>query len=696
MTKRSEKMREIQPAAKQVAEALGVRAGGTGLSKPTLRLWPVAEIVPSADNPRIVTDDEADLDSDGLLTSVRAIGVQQPLQVRDHPIQPGKKELLAGERRWMCCKVASVPMVMVLDYGEMPDDEAFKITCIENAHRKELKPLEQGRAAAIALGRCKGDVKAAAALLGQSPRWIAMGAKIHEGLSKQWQGRLAKDRLFRNWTAGHVALIARFPKDVQEDLFKRFQYRYEVEDISIDELARHTDELLRLIARAPFDTLACQSCAKRSGREPLLWADDAAQVSERNDQCLDGECWKKKEDAAARAYFAEKAREHKGLVAVDLSKYADCRQREALKKIYGDDLIEAYHYGHRTYETVGKDTKGAKPALVVAGPGTGTVKYIKHIKPEPRTDDAPKKSKAESEAARRKKQRLVAVRDHLRRQIESLTSEQIRQDPYLRGVLFCFAFSGSYVDEMHEPERTRFREAWQEQLRGGDPIGFLWKRVWEEIKEGLKDTFAYYDLGDKECEQDLRLITEAFGWDFDGILSQVETELARQESIRQCTQIVKLEVPKRHKAECELRLVEEDGHWYGGFRVHLPKTEIDLPIDTGADQYASKAVCVQAQAEAIRTWLLESKCQKKCSSLLYQDVATALQEVVGASELERKRTEVDRSPDPVPQSPGASCDGNPATCDIGCKPCPAKSRSITDASFELTVGGSIINPERST
>jgi ParB family chromosome partitioning protein len=78
-----------------------------------------------------------------LAESIKASGVVQPVVVRPHA--GGRFQLVAGERRWLACKLAdktTIPAVV----REISNEQAMEITIIENLQREDLNPVEQARA----------------------------------------------------------------------------------------------------------------------------------------------------------------------------------------------------------------------------------------------------------------------------------------------------------------------------------------------------------------------------------------------------------------------------------------------------------------------------------------------------------------------------------------------------------------------
>ncbi len=85
--------------------------------------------------------DEALLEE--LAASIRAVGVIQPVLVR--PLEGGRYQLVAGERRWLASMKAerlTIPAVVAV----MNDRQAMEATIIENLQRADLNPIEQARA----------------------------------------------------------------------------------------------------------------------------------------------------------------------------------------------------------------------------------------------------------------------------------------------------------------------------------------------------------------------------------------------------------------------------------------------------------------------------------------------------------------------------------------------------------------------
>jgi ParB family transcriptional regulator, chromosome partitioning protein len=109
---------------------------------PELRELDVREIDPNPDQPRAQFD-AATLDA--LAGSIGSVGLLQPLIVR--PIEGGRYELVAGERRWRAAQKAGIDRVPAV-IRTSPEDERLQAALIENMVREDLNPVDEARACA--------------------------------------------------------------------------------------------------------------------------------------------------------------------------------------------------------------------------------------------------------------------------------------------------------------------------------------------------------------------------------------------------------------------------------------------------------------------------------------------------------------------------------------------------------------------
>ncbi|HEX9450262.1 MAG TPA: ParB/RepB/Spo0J family partition protein [Burkholderiales bacterium] len=75
-----------------------------------------------------------------LADSIKAQGLIQPILVR--PVENGRYEIIAGERRWRASQLAGLTQVPVV-VRNVPDKAALAMALIENIQREDLNPLEE-------------------------------------------------------------------------------------------------------------------------------------------------------------------------------------------------------------------------------------------------------------------------------------------------------------------------------------------------------------------------------------------------------------------------------------------------------------------------------------------------------------------------------------------------------------------------
>ena len=110
----------------------------TALSQSRL---PLDLLAPSRLQPRHHFDDDA---LEDLARSIAEKGVLQPLLVRPDSQNPGRYEIVAGERRWRAAQRARVHEVPV-QISELSDVEVLEIALIENLQRENLSSVEEAR-----------------------------------------------------------------------------------------------------------------------------------------------------------------------------------------------------------------------------------------------------------------------------------------------------------------------------------------------------------------------------------------------------------------------------------------------------------------------------------------------------------------------------------------------------------------------
>ena len=101
---------------------------------------PINQISPNPRQPRTVFDENA---LNELIASIKSVGILQPPVVRK--VGERQYELVMGERRYRAAKAAGLTSIPVI-IRQTPDNELLREALIENIHRSQLNPLEEGAA----------------------------------------------------------------------------------------------------------------------------------------------------------------------------------------------------------------------------------------------------------------------------------------------------------------------------------------------------------------------------------------------------------------------------------------------------------------------------------------------------------------------------------------------------------------------
>jgi ParB family chromosome partitioning protein len=114
----------------------------TGETDSLLRVVPISHIRPNVFQPRSHFDEES---MAALASSIKAVGLLQPVLVRELHDEAETYELIAGERRWRAARRAGLQTIPVL--VQVADDVAsLEQALVENLHRVDLNALEEAAA----------------------------------------------------------------------------------------------------------------------------------------------------------------------------------------------------------------------------------------------------------------------------------------------------------------------------------------------------------------------------------------------------------------------------------------------------------------------------------------------------------------------------------------------------------------------
>ena len=102
---------------------------------------PIADLERNKYQPRTIFDEEK---LDELSSSIKENGIIQPIAVRPNKYEPGKFEIVAGERRWLAAQKAGLNEVPVVVLN-IDDQKSLEIAIVENVQRQDLNVVEEAR-----------------------------------------------------------------------------------------------------------------------------------------------------------------------------------------------------------------------------------------------------------------------------------------------------------------------------------------------------------------------------------------------------------------------------------------------------------------------------------------------------------------------------------------------------------------------
>ncbi|HUA76876.1 MAG TPA: ParB/RepB/Spo0J family partition protein [Acetobacteraceae bacterium] len=163
---------------------------------------PLAAIEPGPFQPRASINQAAQAE---LTESIRARGILQPILVRPHPADPGRYQIIAGERRWRAAQAAGLSVVPSL-VRTFNDADALAAALVENLQRQDLNPIEEAEGYQRLLDEFGLQQDALAEAVGKSRSHITNTLRLLN-LPKSIQGDVRSGAL----SAGHARLLVNHP-----------------------------------------------------------------------------------------------------------------------------------------------------------------------------------------------------------------------------------------------------------------------------------------------------------------------------------------------------------------------------------------------------------------------------------------------------------------------------------------------------
>ncbi|QIS16875.1 ParB/RepB/Spo0J family partition protein [Nocardia arthritidis] len=214
-----------------IDETAELAAGGA-----VYREIPADQIEPNPKQPRQYFEEEALKE---LVHSIREFGLMQPIVVRKIDGDADKYQLVMGERRWRACQVAGLTTIPAI-VRETTDDSMLRDALLENIHRVQLNPLEEGAAYQQLLEEFDVTHEELAKRIGRSRSVVTNMIRLLN-LPIAVQGRVATGIL----SAGHARALLGLNAGpaAQEEMAKRIV----AEGLSV----RTTEEAVRLANLEP-------------------------------------------------------------------------------------------------------------------------------------------------------------------------------------------------------------------------------------------------------------------------------------------------------------------------------------------------------------------------------------------------------------------------------------------------------------
>ncbi len=135
----------MNPAKKGLGRGLSALFGDIekkeGLNQTHPNKIAIADLQRNKYQPRTIFDEEK---LNELSSSIKENGIIQPIAVRPNKYEPGKYEIIAGERRWLAAQKAGLNEVPVLIF-DIDDQKSLEIAIVENVQRQDLNIIEEAK-----------------------------------------------------------------------------------------------------------------------------------------------------------------------------------------------------------------------------------------------------------------------------------------------------------------------------------------------------------------------------------------------------------------------------------------------------------------------------------------------------------------------------------------------------------------------
>ena len=115
-----------------------------------------------------------------LAESLKRSGVREPIIVTPHGAEPGRFQIVAGERRWRAAQLAGLTEIpCIVDPGLVDRKDKLLAQAEENLHRENLNAVEEAAVLVQLMEERHIDAKEAGELLGKGQRQVRRLLQLH-------------------------------------------------------------------------------------------------------------------------------------------------------------------------------------------------------------------------------------------------------------------------------------------------------------------------------------------------------------------------------------------------------------------------------------------------------------------------------------------------------------------------------------
>lgn len=254
---------------------------------------PISEILIGKNYRDVSPPSIKDADILQLSESISQVGQQVPILIRPSSSDGSKYDLIFGHRRILACQILKLETITA-EIRNIPDGDILEIQVTENLQRKDVHPLDEGKAFSelMKTGILTNEVSKR---FGRSETYIAQRLSLLNLLpsfQKQFKEGIV--------SISQALLLSRLTEENQKHVEKQ---KLTFNQITAIQLNKWTEEnLMHNLSEAKWQlddaalypkAGACSVCPKRSSAAGALFTD---LDSKKGDRCLDGVCFAQKAD----------------------------------------------------------------------------------------------------------------------------------------------------------------------------------------------------------------------------------------------------------------------------------------------------------------------------------------------------------------------------------------------------------------